>query len=101
MTHTTVETWTKTADISGAQPIPRRYHKAKYYPDRLEVEYESRNGAPWDLISLTLAGPSVTKNGPSERSRQVENYARWSVRDAPQWAREWAEANKPREVNPS
>jgi hypothetical protein len=88
------------ADVTGVDPISKRYNTVRFYPDFIEAVYISHDGEPWQLSHVVLRGPGATKGGRrSPRASHVDEYSSWDLRHLPEWARQWVEAYQPvREV---
>lgn len=78
--------------ISGAEPVQQYQTTQPFTPQWMTVVYMKRHGAKWEIERIVLAGPRVLKSGKPGENRSARYY---HGKDAPDWAREYAEIHIP------
>jgi hypothetical protein len=79
-------------------PVRVLFGKIEFVPDFIMVGYQSIDGGHWEVYAAIMRGTRLLKSGETSDVIHANKYeSLWRLKDAPQWFREFAIENMPRE----
>lgn len=77
------------------------YYRQTYAPDRLVVNYVSRDGGPWSCADVTVSGPVRHATGTRSTKLRLSDTYRSSSSRLPAWALDEVRRHCPTAVDPA
>lgn len=85
------------ATVTGMDPVRVMFGKIVFVPDFIMVGYQSIDGEPWKIYAAIVRGTRLLKSGETSDVMHANKYGSLWLKEAPQWFRDFATENMPRE----